>query len=123
MAVLTGESADPYSPKVVRSSAGAIFSLPVAVTETTELLTVATHNQMSIVAADTAGQTAGVQLTLIQKDRPLILAIGSEAHGLSGEILAAAAARVRISHAESVESLNAAVAGSILMKDVYDLSK
>jgi tRNA G18 (ribose-2'-O)-methylase SpoU len=30
---------------------------------------------------------------------------------------------IRISHSSRVESLNAAVAGSIMMRDIYDLKK
>jgi TrmH family RNA methyltransferase len=123
MLILTGNSAEPYSPKVVRSSAGAIFGLPVAVCENGELLAFVTLHRMFLVAADIAGQAASVQLRQIPRDQPLLLAVGSESHGLSPEMLAAATARVRIEHATSVESLNAAVAGSILMKEVYELTK
>ena len=123
LVILTGDSAEPYSPKVVRSSAGTIFGMPVAVSESTDLLAFVAEHRMFLLAADIAGQAAGVQLRQIRKDQSLLLAVGSESHGLSPETLASASARVRIEHAESVESLNVAVAGSILMKEVYELTK
>jgi TrmH family RNA methyltransferase len=52
-----------------------------------------------------------------------MLAVGSEAHGLSRRILDQADHRVRIPHSRNVESLNAAVAGSVIMRQVYDLSE
>ena len=59
-------------------------------------------------------------LRSIKKQR-MILAVGSEAEGLSERLLEAAAERIRIEHRPDVESLNSAIAGSILMKECYDL--
>jgi tRNA G18 (ribose-2'-O)-methylase SpoU len=50
-----------------------------------------------------------------------VLAVGSEAEGLSAELLALADLKVRLDHLPRVESLNVAIAGSILMKQIYDL--
>ncbi|MGH8015723.1 MAG: TrmH family RNA methyltransferase, partial [Candidatus Zixiibacteriota bacterium] len=52
----------------------------------------------------------------------LILAIGSESDGLSEEVLKLADYKFSIRHSPRVESLNAAVAGSILMRAIYQNS-
>jgi tRNA G18 (ribose-2'-O)-methylase SpoU len=53
-------------------------------------------------------------------ESPLVLAIGSEAEGLSEELIAISDFKVLIKHDTKVESLNAAIAGSILMHHVYN---
>ena len=54
------------------------------------------------------------------KEKSLImLAIGSEADGLSKEILSMSDFKMTIRHSSKVESINAAVAGAILMNDIY----
>ena len=55
------------------------------------------------------------------RNRSVILAVGSEADGLSDKIVSAAELKVKIAHSKNVESLNAAVASSILMSSLYDL--
>ena len=121
--ILAGNSAEPYSPKVVRASAGTIFGLPVAIAETSEVLELAAAKKIYLLASDISGQPAAVQLREIPKENQVMLAVGSEAEGVSPEILSRASSRVRIEHSEAVESLNAAVAGSILMKELYEIRK
>jgi tRNA G18 (ribose-2'-O)-methylase SpoU len=55
----------------------------------------------------------------MKKGKGFILAIGSEALGLSSIISESSDILVRINHRPEVESLNAAVAGSIIMKEIY----
>ena len=60
--------------------------------------------------------------TGIKKFGPIknfIIAIGSERTGLSSEIRKVADLSLKIDHLEAVESLNAAVAGSIIMREIY----
>ena len=53
----------------------------------------------------------------------MILAVGSEAEGLSDTLVQRADYRWRLKHESSVESLNAAVAAAIMMKQFYDQSE
>lgn len=121
--LLIGESADPYSPKVVRSSSGSIFGVRLARSESGELKEILSAAEFNLIgsAVNAGDKAVGLDQRLIAG--PLILAIGSEAVGLSAPILKQCDRYIRLEHSSSVESLNAAVAGSIIMKQIYDLAK
>lgn len=119
--VILGPGAvDPYNPKVVRSSAGAIFGIPLLTAEFEDILAYKKDQKLKLVAADKGGRSPGIVLKRIKRYDRFILAVGSEAVGLSKPIRDTADIIVKITHGRRVESLNAAVAGSILMKEFYD---
>jgi len=119
--VLTGKTVEPYSPKVVRSSAGAVFRLAIMETEAAEILERANQAGTVIVAA-VADSKADGRIPLRSK-RGVLLAVGSEAEGLSEMLLEKAESCFAIKHLAVVESLNAAVAGSIIMSTIYNQSR
>ncbi|MFZ0215776.1 MAG: RNA methyltransferase [Candidatus Dormiibacterota bacterium] len=101
VAVLDG-SADPFGPKAVRASAGAVFALRVARGRWEELADVPGWG------ATASGGRAPEQCELRAGD---VLALGSEAHGLRRQDLQP----VTIPIATGVESLNVAAAAAILL--------
>ncbi len=122
MVIVTGSTVEPFAPKVIRASAGAVFGLPVGISGLGDIVRWARENEFVLVAADPHGGVTAESLRQTVRRKKLALAIGSEPRGLSPELIAAATERIRISHSNSVESLNAAVAGSILMHEIYDLN-
>jgi TrmH family RNA methyltransferase len=99
---------------------GAVFGIPVAIAALREIIEYAERERHMILGAALQA-TDGFEPALTKlKDRPLMLAIGSEADGLSPDLIHAAQKLVRIEHSRSVESLNSAIAGSILMRECYD---
>jgi len=118
--VLVGECAEPHSPKVVRASAGAIFGITVAEAAVDQIIAHARQGGFTLIAAGTEAPERMEHALSKLPGGPMMLAIGSEAEGLSEAITGAADKLVRISHSDQVESLNAAIAGSILMKQCYD---
>ena len=121
--LLCGACADGYSPKVVRSSAGAIFGLKTARGDIAEAVSLADKYGFAVIAGDLQGEffsDAGVRRL---SDNRIMLAVGSEAEGVSSEILEKARWRWRLEQGNQVESLNAAVAGSILMNRIYVTSR
>ncbi|MCD6250223.1 MAG: RNA methyltransferase [candidate division Zixibacteria bacterium] len=120
LVVLCGRCAEPFAPKVVRSSVGAVFGLPVAVASTDDTLDFVTRHQIRLIAAGLKGRLQLTEVLSKVKNQAVALAIGSEANGLSEELLIKADHVVRIEHSRQVESLNSAVAGAILMKECYD---
>ncbi len=117
--VLCGSSAEPFAPKVVRASVGAVFGLPIAVATTEDVLALVDLESVAVIATDMKGRDSlGKVFTEVGK-RQVILALGSEATGLSAEIRDRADFTVSVRHERAVESLNAAVAGSILMNRCY----
>jgi RNA methyltransferase, TrmH family len=102
--------AEPYGPKVVRASMGSIFRLPVAEVTADELLAAAEASGRPIVATDLDGED------LHEAGLPprAILAIGNERRGVR-DWLPRWDRAVRIPQLNKTESLNAAVAGSIVL--------
>jgi TrmH family RNA methyltransferase len=105
-------SADPFSPKAVRASMGAIFAVPVAHAQpealpgTTIALDAKAERPLSAVAAD------------LEPQAEISVMVGAEREGLPEDVLAAADHVARIPIA--TESLNAAIAASVAL---YELSR
>ena len=118
--LLIGSSVDPYSPKVVRSSVGAVFGLGIVRASHDELFELVSRHDFKLVASSKSGCHDVRKLKTVLRSGKLILAVGSESEGLSKEILERCDLRWGIAHSAKVESLNAAVAGSIIMKQVFD---
>lgn len=118
--VLTASSVEPYSPKVVRSSAGAVFGLRILQASSPDAIDWLMRHKLPVIAADGRGECDNPALERRVKAGPVALALGSEAEGLSPDIIQASRLVHRVPHETIVESLNVAVAGSILMKQVYD---
>lgn len=103
--------ADPYSPKVVRSSAGSILEVRIATLQWSEiarLLRAFPH----VFAAESTARRTYYEAELA---RGCAILIGNEAVGLGPEAVELATSRVSIPIERGVESLNAGVAGSILL--------
>jgi len=101
---------DPYSPKVVRAAMGSLFRLPIAIVEPEELLAAAAAAGRAVVATDTTGD----DLDPLALPPDAIVAIGNERRGVR-DWLPRWDRAVRIPQSAHTESLNAAVAGSILL--------
>ncbi|HWF39183.1 MAG TPA: RNA methyltransferase [Candidatus Acidoferrales bacterium] len=118
-AVMTRGTADPWSPKAVRASAGSALRLPLMRGMAIPvLLAQLKMHEVQIVAASLHAGTNHSQrdrdaLTVLRG--PAAIFIGSEGTGLPPEIEHAADATISIPMSESVESLNAAIAASVLL--------
>lgn len=122
LVITVGACAELYSPKVIRSSAGAAFGIGLVHTTWNEVIRLNRMFGTALVASDLAAEEPVERLRFLAKERGVMLAVGSEATGLSEEVLLRADMRVRIGHTRAVESLNAAVAGSLLMRELYQES-
>ena len=115
--ILSQGSADAYSPKVLRASAGAFFRVPVVEgTDTASVLRVIGQKGYMRVAAHPRGIEDSLY-TLDFKQKCCIL-IGNESAGLSETALSLCDKTVKIPMAAGVESLNAAVSAGILMYEI-----
>ena len=121
--LLVGNCADPYSPKVIRSSAGTIFALGLVRLSIDKTVAFVASKGLHLIATDVKSQSSSSILRRRLKGERIILAVGSEATGLSELILQKAEYSVRLQHDRRVESLNVGVAASILMKQIYDLNQ
>ena len=111
--IMSRDTVDIYNPKVIRSTMGSLFRIPFLYAENLgETVRFLKKNHVKILAAHLEGA-----VVYDEEDctGALGFLIGNEGNGLSEEIGALADARIKIPMAGQVESLNAAVAASVLM--------
>ncbi|BBZ52802.1 RNA methyltransferase [Mycobacterium heidelbergense] len=111
--ILAGHGVDPYNGKCLRAAAGSTFSVPVVVSPDAHAAVTALRDAgLQLLASTVDGQT---RLDEADLAAPTAWLFGSEAHGLSAEIAAAADRRVRIPMSGGAESLNVAAAAAICL--------
>lgn len=111
--IILPSTVSPFNPKAVRSSAGAIFQLPVL--RGVEPATLARRARAAGVQLVAADRHAPLPVTEADLRGPVALLIGQEAAGLPPEIAREAGVNVSIPIRAGTDSLNAAVAASILL--------
>jgi TrmH family RNA methyltransferase len=112
-AIVSGHSVDPFNPKTLRATAGAIFHLPVAVATSLSDVTEWVHR-----AGGEAWATVvrgGEDLTLSTVPSTVAVVLGNEGAGLSEDDVALCDRAVTIAMAGRSESLNVAVAGALAL--------
>jgi len=108
--ILAPKTVDPYNPKVVRGAMGAHFWLPIVALSWPEVAK--TLAGIQVLLADVRAERAYCEVDWTQ---PSALIIGGEAHGASPEAKELAAATIAIPMRGGAESLNAAVAASVIL--------
>ncbi len=112
----TTGSADPYSPKVLRATAGTIFSLPIGMSrDPINLLSKLTENNIQVIAACS---DADQNYWSVDYSKPVALIVGNEASGISDRLLAETDIQVSIPLARNTESLNASVASAVILFEI-----
>ncbi|HYG77249.1 MAG TPA: RNA methyltransferase [Planctomycetota bacterium] len=106
-------TADPFNAKVVRATAAGLLVLPILRFKTEEFLEAAMRRSLRLVATSVRDGVSYRQFDWTR--RPIALCIGSEGEGLSEKMERACQERVTIPMKGEAESLNAAVATSILL--------
>ncbi len=115
--ILSRESVDIYNPKVVRSTMGSIFRMPfVYVEDLIEAMKGAQQAGVVFYATHLKGQKFYDE---IQYEGKVGIVIGNEANGITDETADQADCYVKIPMCGQVESLNAAVATSVMMYEIY----
>jgi TrmH family RNA methyltransferase len=112
--LLTPRCVDCYNPKVVRSAAGAHIALPIETELSWEAIEqrVRDHSQGRVFLAEAGSVDLYYKQNLVQ---PFALIIGNEAHGPSQAARSLATLTITVPLANSVESLNAAMAAGIIL--------
>ncbi len=114
---LGAQAVEPYNDKLVRASMGALFRIPIVrYDEWPMLLAALREAKFTLIGSDASGMDVRM-LTLPERTA---LVIGQERHGLADIARSDLASIVTIPHSAGVESLNAGVAGSILL---YELGR
>lgn len=110
--ILTGDCADVYNPKTIRATMGAVFRQRFYEMERGALREYLTAYRLRLYGAALSPEASDVRSLDLRR---AAVAVGSEGRGLSGELLSVCDGRLIIPMNEQCESLNAAVAASIIM--------
>lgn len=117
-AIATRGTADPWAPKVLRASAGSAMRVPILSGLAAPIVLAQLRvSGIKIFAASTRNvpEKPGGAPGEIDLRGPLALVVGNEGGGLAPEIERSADASILIPLAGGVDSLNAAVAASVLL--------
>jgi TrmH family RNA methyltransferase len=110
--VFSDDAVDPYNPKCVRASAGSLFRVPVVRWDDAATL-VAVLRERGLRSVGTVAR-GGRAYDEVDLTRPTAVVLGSEAHGLPDDVGAQLDERATIPMRAPVESLNVAMAGTLL---------
>ncbi len=114
--ILFGDCVELYSPKVIRSSAGNFFKIPVAQIKNISDIK-ENFPQHAIISTSPANKN-NINMPDCAKINKCIIMFGSEAKGLSENILKIADKNISLKMCNNVESLNLAVCASIIFYEL-----
>ena len=113
---LSTDSVDLYNPKLVRATAGAMFSLPVAREVSVPwVLGCLGERKVLRIAAEAGGSH---HYGDVDMRGPVAIVLGNEARGMTGEVLELCDLRVAIPMEGGAESLNVAAAAAVIAFEV-----
>jgi len=113
--IVCDPTTDIHNPNVVRSSVGALFTVPVIEVGSAETLQFLKQNKISIAAAT---PHAKIEFTKANFKIPLAIAVGTEQYGLTENWMKGADINVRIPMFGVADSLNVASATTLLLYEV-----
>lgn len=111
------DCADFYNPKTVAASMGSIFHLNYAQIESSVLKQL--QNSHQIIATSLEGETEFE----FDKDKPKVIVIGSESHGIRDEVIKHSHCLIRLEGKGEAESLNASVACGIILDRIFAFNR
>lgn len=118
--ILLGHSTDPYDPTAVKASMGAIFSLELVQSDWDSFNRWKNNNQLTMIGTSDSAET---DYQDVAYQRPLVLLMGSERHGLPEEMQSACDHMVFIPMEGRTDSLNLAVATGIVLYEIYNQTR
>ena len=108
--VCSPRTADVWNTKAIQSSMGSVFRLPICVLDLAEFIA---KNNLSSATLDTGGEDI-----YSNSDIPNAVLVGSESHGVSDDLRNVCDIVLAIPGSGNAESLNAAIAGSIVTSEI-----
>lgn len=107
---VSSDTVDVYNDKVLRSTQGTIFKIPVIKTDLAKLISLLKNNNVYIYAT---ALDAKKSLKDVKRKEKIALVFGNEANGISDDIKSLVDEKILIPMANKVESLNVAIACAI----------
>jgi len=119
--ILIGKSTDPFHPRAVRASKGAVFKVRIAdAADTATVWEWARNRHVHTVATSARGGTSFWQA---QYTRPILLVMGSEHEGLDRATIETADQLVTIPMQGAMSSLNVGIAASLLLYELQRIAE
>lgn len=113
--ILSKDTVDLYNPKVVRATQGLIFNMNIIVCDLEEKIKELKGDNYTILTTKVDG---GKLIKNIQKNEKLVIIMGNEGKGVSEKLQNLSDEFIYIDMNEKCESLNVAVATSIIMYEI-----
>jgi RNA methyltransferase, TrmH family len=122
LTLLVGACVEPFNAKVVRSTAGAVFGCWMMNCNLEQLRSLIEDGGLRLLVTDVEGEPE--ERWFIESDKgaesgSIAVAVGAESNGASAELRELAYRKLSIKHSPLLESLNAGIAGSIVMHRLY----
>ena len=118
--ITLGPSTDPYDPTAVKASMGSIFSLELIRSDWESFRDWQVENKVNLVGTS---DRATSDYQAVNYALPLVLLMGSERHGLPGEMMHACDPLVRIPMCGRADSLNLAVATAVVLYEIFNQTR
>ena len=115
--ILSDDTVDLYNPKVIRATQGMIFKINIIVGNLSENLIKLKEMNYEIYGTDV---TSGNNIKSIEKSKKFAIIMGNEGNGISKDIKSLCSSFIYIPMNKECESLNVAVAASIIL---YELNE
>lgn len=115
--ILSKKCVDLYNPKVLRATQGMIFNINIVIKDLLDIIPYLKENGYNIYGTKVNG---GKSLKNVEKCEKFVIIMGNEGNGVKEEILNLCNDYIYIDMNKNCESLNVAVATSIIL---YELSK
>ena len=116
--ILYGNSTDLYSSKVVRSTAGNFFKVPVV--EIKDLKTLKQLSKNYTLIGTTLSKENNINFEECKKLNKYIIMFGSESKGLSSDLSNLADKNIKLKMKNNVESLNLSISVSIILYELFN---
>lgn len=110
--IVTKGTVDIYNEKTLRSTMGSIFNIPVIEDDNLNFTKSLQASNFKLIVSSLEDSTDFYKVNLVQN---LIIAVGNEGNGISDEIYSIGDIKIKIPMPGGAESLNAAVAASIML--------
>ncbi len=110
--LIANPKTDLYNSNVIRSSVGGIFTTPVAMGSTSEIIKFLKQRKISIYAASLQ---SSLPYTDVSFEAPTALVVGTEAEGLTHHWLENASQNIHIPMEGKIDSMNVSVAAAVLI--------
>ncbi|MEG1254741.1 RNA methyltransferase [Clostridium sp.] len=110
--ILTKDTVDIYNEKTLRSTMGSIFNIPIIQDEDLRITTGLIAKGYNLVCSSLQTDKNFYEVNL---EENAIIAVGNEGNGISNEVMKLATSKVKIPMIGSTESLNVAIAASIMI--------